>query len=302
MTATHALGLDIGGSSVKAALVRGDAVLVTAIRPIDQARQPGAVVGTLAAVADEMRGSWGQVDTIGVALPGLYDADTGVPTLLPNFPAVWHGYPFRSAAEEALGQQVTLANDAKAFSVAESLLGAGRGHRAVACFVLGTGVGGGVIIDGKLWRGAGYAGEFGHLSVDLDGPRCGCGNHGCVESYASAAAICAAAGQASVDKVFEASRAGDPAALAAIGQAVRALAAGMANVFVAIAPDRIVIGGGVATAGDELFGPLRDAVRERVLVADPDLLQVVPASLGRFAGAIGAALSASSGSGLADQS
>lgn len=289
-----ALGLDIGGSSVKAALLgmepQTPRVMAAQLAAIDQSRTPEGVIEVLTSLVGTLRSHQGPIDTIGVALPGIFDERNGVPTLLPNFPRVWHGFPFRVAVEAAVGQPISLANDAKAFSVAESVLGAGRGHRVVSCVVLGTGVGGGSVIDGHLWRGAGYAGEFGHLTVDLDGPPCGCGNNGCVESYASAAAICRTAGRDNVDDAFAAAAAGDPAAAAAVSRAVRAIAAGLANVFITLAPEVIVVGGGVAGAGQQLLEPLEIAIRERIFVTSPDNLRVASGQLGRYAGAMGAAL------------
>jgi glucokinase len=290
-----ALGLDIGGSSVKAGLIALDdnrvpVIIDTRLATIDQARQPGHVIRVLAELSGALRDEHGPVCSIGVGLPGLFDAQSGAPTLLPNFPKIWHGYPFRDAAEAALKQRVTLVNDAKALSVAEAVLGAGRGLHAVACFVLGTGVGGGVVIGGRLWRGVGYAGEFGHLTIDINGPVCGCGSRGCVEAYAGAPAICRVAGRDTVDAVFAAASADDPAALMAVRSAVEALAAGMANVFVAIAPDAVIVGGGIAGAGAQLFRPLEASIRGRVRVAAPEQIRLLRGELGRYGGSLGAAL------------
>ncbi len=289
------LGLDIGGSSVKAALTEataqaGPVIRETRLALLHHSRLPAAVIEVLTELTNGMRATHGPIHSIGIGLPGLFDEGAGTPTLLPNFPKIWHGFPFRDAAEAALGQRVTLANDAKAFSLAEAIMGAGRGLGVVACFVLGTGVGGGVVINGRLWQGVGYAGEFGHLTVDVDGPPCGCGSHGCVESFAGAAAICRAAGRDSVADVFAAAAAGDPAATEAVRRAVRALAAGMSNVFVTLAPDAVIVGGGVAGAGAQLLEPLEDEIRARITVTAPEGLRVLRGALGRYAGATGAAL------------
>jgi glucokinase len=290
-----ALGLDIGGSSVKTALLDLDGAsrpetINTDLFHLDQSREPGLVVDELARITDKLRAEYGPVHSIGVGLPGMFDESSGTPTLLPNFPLSWRGYPFRQSVEEKLGQRICLVNDAKAFSVAESVVGSAAGLGMVVCIVLGTGVGGGVVQGGKIWKGLGSAGELGHLTVELDGPPCGCGNNGCVESFAGSAAIASFGGKASVQEVFTAAAMGDVAAQASVDRAIKALGAGLANVFITLAPDTFVVGGGVAGAGDQLIGPLEAEIRRRVHVAPGTDIRVVPGSLGRHAGAIGAAL------------
>jgi glucokinase len=290
-----ALGLDIGGSSVKAALVRiGDGrapdVVDTSLWPLDPARAPSDVIDVLHQATERYRTEFGVVKSIGVGLPGMFDAKTGSPTLLPNFPPEWRGFPFRKTVEQRLAAEVTVVNDAKAFSVAESVVGAAAGKRMVVCVVLGTGVGGGIVLDGRIWKGRGSAGELGHLTVELGGPRCGCGNTGCVEAFASAAAISAYGRQSTVLEVFEAAAGGDVIAQGSIDRATKALGAGLANVFITLAPDVFVIGGGVAAAGEQLIVPLEREIRRRVKVAPGTDIQVIPALLGRYAGAIGAAI------------
>lgn len=290
-----ALGLDIGGSSVKTALLRIDGsarpeTVNTHLFHLDQSREPDLVVDELARITSQLRGQYGPIASVGVGIPGMFDEATGTPTLLPNFPPSWRGFPFRQEVEDKLGQEIALVNDAKAFSVAESIVGAAAGLEMVVCVVLGTGVGGGVVHGGKIWKGLGSAGELGHLTVELDGPPCGCGNNGCVESFASSAAIASAGGQPSVQAVFAAAATGDALAQAAVERVIKALGAGLANVFITLAPDTFVIGGGVAGAGDQLIGPLEAEIRRRVCVAPGADIHVVPGSLGRHAGAIGAAL------------
>ncbi|WGM20295.1 ROK family protein [Paenarthrobacter sp. OM7] len=290
-----ALGLDIGGSSVKTALLRLDGsappeTVNTDLFHLDQSREPGLVVGELARITTQLRTQYGPIASVGVGIPGMFDEAAGTPTLLPNFPISWKGFPFRQEVEGNLGQKIALVNDAKAFSLAESVVGSAAGLETVVCVVLGTGVGGGVVHRGKVWKGLGSAGELGHLTVELDGPPCGCGNNGCVESFASSAAISTAGGQESVQAVFAAAATGDTRAQVAIDRAIKALGAGLANVFITLAPDTFVIGGGVAGAGKQLIAPLEAEIRRRIRVAPGTDIHVVPASLGRHAGAIGAAL------------
>ena len=184
-----------------------------------------------------------------------------------------------------------LINDGHAFALAESTLGAGQGAANVMCIVCGTGIGGGLVLGGRLHLGPEQrAGEFGHHTVDEHGPVCECGNHGCLELYAGARAIARAAGATSFDDAVARARGGDEAALAALERAGELIGLAIANVLIYVCPDRVVVGGGVAQADDLLFGRLRTSVAERARVAPLDRIPIVPAALGPRAGAIGAAL------------
>lgn len=293
-----ALGLDIGGSSIKVALVRIEdqerTVVASDLRQLASSRSITEAIELIDAVTTDLVFQFGMIDAIGVGLPGIFDDATGAPSLLPNFPPEWNDFPLRERLERRLGRSVEFVNDAKAFAIAESRVGAGAGVNSVACVVLGTGVGGGVIIDDQLWTGSGTAGEFGHITVEIDGPMCGCGNRGCVEAFAGSDAIAAAAGRATSREAFEAAAAGDKRAQSAIDRAVIALGASLANVFVVLAPELFVVGGGLAQSPGQLIEPLATEIRRRVQVAPGERIKVVPAQLGRNAGAIGAALIAHS--------
>jgi glucokinase len=288
------LGLDLGGSSIKYAVLVGDGAEVrierTGLHEIVGARDAATVSRMLGEIASELATEFGGSVTLGIGLPGLFDAESGVPTLLPNFPPDWVGYPLRDQVQLATGMSVQLINDARAFALAEARLGAARGARNAICVVLGTGVGGGVILNGELWFGAGTGGEVGHQTVELDGPPCGCGNRGCVEAIAGSAALLAGAGRATVREVFEAARRGDAQAQAAITRSIRAVAAGLGNAYAVLAADVFVIGGGIADAGDQVLVPLREELRSRMHLAPAETVSLRPAELGRFAGAVGAAL------------
>jgi glucokinase len=156
--------------------------------------------------------------------------------------------------------------------------------------VLGTGVGGGIVVDGRLILGTADAGEIGHETVLAGGPRCGCGNDGCVEALTRADVFARLAGRATAEEVYAAARAGDATALAAIEHAAKWLGVALANAYVLLAPDAFVVGGGIAAAGDLLLKPLEAAVRRYVHIVPPERIRVLPGSLGPFAGAIGAAL------------
>jgi glucokinase len=288
------LGLDLGGTNIKVVVLeeRGGGGPVTVEQttlPTEAHRGPEAVVGLLAEVGREVLARRGPVAGIGVGIPGIHD-ERGHAVLLPNLAGDWNGVPVQAPLSRALGQPVTLVNDARAFSLAESVLGAGRGLGTVVCMVLGTGVGGGVVVDGRLVLGTGIAGEIGHQTVLVDGPLCGCGNQGCAEALTRADVFARLGGRATAAEVYAAARAGDTTAQAAVDHVVKWLGVAMANAFVLLAPDAFVIGGGIAAAGDLLLGPLEEAVRRHVFLAPPERIRVLPAALGSYAGAAGAAL------------
>jgi glucokinase len=192
---------------------------------------------------------------------------------------------------ERLGLPVRLVNDARAFGLAELRLGAGRGCTTMVGLALGTGVGGVVIVNGDVHFGHdGTGGEVGHQTLLPDGPPCTCGNRGCLEAFAKADAVAAACGTARVEEAVTAARTGDERALAGMAEIGRWLGIGIANLIVVLNPDRVVLGGGVASAGDLLVEPIRAEVARRVHVTDLDAVEVVTAELGTAAGAIGAAL------------
>jgi glucokinase len=288
------LGIDVGGTNSKLAVleVEGDhrTLLATATIPTG-AGDPGEVAGRLGAAGARLAAEHGPVAAAGAGVPGLFDEASGRIVLLPNLPAAWTGRPFRDPLAGLLGVPVALINDARAFTLAESRMGAAAGCPTVVCLTLGTGVGGGVVVDGRLRFGpSGRAGELGHQVIEVDGPPCGCGNRGCVEAFAAGAALCRLGGRDTPEAVFRAAAAGDQRAGAAVGATVGRLAVGIANLVTVLWPERVVVGGGVAAAGDQLFGPLRAAVAAAAPLVDPSSYEIVPAALGPSAGAIGAAL------------
>jgi glucokinase len=288
------LGLDLGGTNIKVSLLEpesdGYRVLSVEERPTEANAGPDRVTANL---VDAARSHFveGEIGSIGLGVPGLFDPDRGEIELFPNLPGPWKGFPLQHRMEQALDTSVTTVNDARAFTLAEGTIGAGKGHRIVACLTLGTGIGGGIMIDGRLHLGAfGVAGEIGHQTIDPEGPWCGCGNRGCVEAMARAGVLTELAGKESAEEVYRAAGEGDERSLAAIDTVARALGIGLANVVTLIGPDRIVIGGGIAEAGNLVLGPIRKAIQERVTLVPTDRIDVVPAELGKWAGAHGAAL------------
>lgn len=300
----RALGLDVGGTAIKWAVL--DAGEVADHGSVPTPREGAeSVVAAMAALAERA----GPVAAAGVGVPGLYEPDGSI-TLLPNVPGEWRGFPLAARLSQAIGvAPVAVCNDARAFTLAELRLGAGRQCQTIVAVTLGTGVGGGVASGGRLHLGMGQrAGEIGHQVVDPLGMRCGCGARGCVETVASAPAIVAAAARAvwqgvatdlvkacggepatlSAEIVADVARAGDDFAVDIMQRAGRALGAALANACTILAPERIVVGGGVSSALDLLAPTIEQVIVERARLPFTPL--VTAAELGPKAGAIGAGL------------
>ncbi len=254
---------------------------------------------------------------VGVGCPGWVDLEAGVTRFLPNLPTQWRDVPVARILDERLGTRVHLLNDVRAATLGEFTLGAGRGVSTMALFALGTGIGGGVVVDGKLRLGPlGSAGELGHQTVDANGPLCGCGNRGCLEAVASGPAIAAAgvrllrsgqapllfertggdAGRVTAETMGEAAKAGDEAVTRELERIAGLVGVAAANVVVALHPELIVIGGGVAGLGALLLDGVRRELAERVRVFPIDDVRVEPAVLGTDAGLAGALVWAASAS------
>jgi glucokinase len=249
------------------------------------------VVERLVEVGRDGISRWPGVASVGIGVPGLYDPVGGTTRFLVNFPTRWSGTPVAGPVGAALGLPAALINDARAFGLAELRLGAGRGAQTMVGLTLGTGVGGVIAIDGRVRQGHdGTAGEIGHQTIDPDGPPCGCGNHGCLEAFARGDRIAAACGTATAEEAVTRAREGDERARAGLAEVGRYLGIGIANMITVLTPELVVIGGGVAAAGDVLFGPIRAEVARRVTTTSLDEVEIVPAELGTWAGAIGAAI------------
>jgi glucokinase len=251
---------------------------------------PAAVLERVAERGRELAAEHAPVDCAGVGMPGPLDLERGRTIFLGNLPG-WVDVPVVEPLERLLGLPVGLINDARAFTLAELEVGAGRGCRTMVGLTIGTGIGGGVVVDGRLLLGMnGTIGELGHQAIVPDGPPCGCGSHGCLEALAAGPAIARAAGKTTPEEVVEAARAGDRRALEVLEQAGTYLGIGIANVVLTIGPERVVVGGGVAEAGDLILEPARRELGRRVTMMPLDRIAVIPAELGTHAGAIGAAL------------
>ena len=289
------LGLDLGGTNLKWAVVEHDSgdwrVVDGGQERTRSSEGPDVVVTQMSAIARAAIVARPGIATIGIGVPGLYDPATGSTQFLVNVPGQWDGRPVAAPIRAEVGLPVALINDARAFGLAELRLGAARGVDSMIGLTLGTGVGGVIAIDGRVVLGHdGTAGELGHQTIDPEGPACNCGNRGCVEAFARADRIADACGTTSVEEAVAAAGAGDPRALDGLVQVGTALGIGIANMITALSPDRVVIGGGVAAAGDALFDPIRAELRRRVHTTSLARVELVTAELGTMAGAIGAAI------------
>jgi glucokinase len=290
------LGLDLGGTNIKIAVIEdvgGDEpkVLFDSKVRTGAAHGPEHVRDRLISVGRETAQEFGPFTAVGLGVPGLFDADTGIIELFPNLPGPWKGFSLRDEVGAGIGAPAAIINDARAFTLAEGTIGAGKDADIMLGITLGTGIGGGVMMHGRIHSGSfGTAGEFGHQTVEPHGPICGCGNRGCLESVAKGSAIAKAAGVKNAEAAYAAAKAGDPAALKATHDASFYMAIGISNAVTLIGLDTVVLGGGIMSAGDLVLDPLRAALKERVTLVPVEDIRIVKAALGGKAGAIGAAL------------
>ena len=303
-TLTTAIGIDFGGTSIKSAVIRSGSVVQRGA-PINPQAGPGAesLVDALVSLIEKMRTDHPDIAGVGVGLPGFVDSERGVVHHLTNVDG-WTDVPLRQILRERTGLPVTIENDANAMVYGEFKQGAASGGRHVVGITLGTGVGGALVLDGHLYRGAQLgAGEVGHMSIDLHGRAGPYGNSGGLEEYVGNVQIAEraveryhAAGQARSPAdctpldLAAAARRGDPIAATLWDDLGIELGAALASVVWIINPDTIVIGGGVANAGDLIFDPIRREIRQRTLALFHERLRVVPAALGNDAGIIGNAI------------
>ncbi|CAL9499914.1 ROK family protein [Streptomyces sp. enrichment culture] len=296
----HVIALDVGGTGMKAALVgAGGELLHQARRATGRERGPEAVVAGILDFAADLHahgtGRYGRpASAVGLAVPGIVDPGTGTAVYAANLG--WRDVPLRALLTERLGGiPVALGHDVRTGGLAEGRIGAGRGADRFLFVPLGTGIAGAIGIDGRVEAGAhGFAGEIGHIVVRPGGAPCLCGQRGCLERYASAAAVSEAWATAAGDPAADAAdcaaavEAGDERARAVWHGAVDALADGLVTALTLLDPRTLIVGGGLAEAGETLFTPLREAVRRRVTFQK--LPSLVPAALGDTAGCLGAGL------------
>ena len=310
------LGIDIGGTNLVVGSVAEDGSVLHAMATEATHAEAGAtaVVDRLVAMAEraiartrrEVPGA--QIAGVGVGAPGPLDTKSGVVLLTPNLG--WVNMPLRQIIHDRLGLPAALDNDANCAVLGEWWVGAARGARHAIGITIGTGIGGGLVLDGKLYHGASdVAGEIGHTTIDTEGRRCKCGNYGCLEAYASGPNIAMRAIEAveagaesslfrlvngdltkiTAQTVYEAAREGDELALEVVNDTAKFLGAGIANLLNIFNPEVVVVCGGVTLAGDHLFVPLRREVARRAFKPAVQACRIVPGELINTAGVYGAA-------------
>ena len=308
------IGLDVGGTTFKAGVVTEDGRIVHKdAMPTGIERPYQEIIADMAALCKKVAADAGiemsEIKSIGVGVPGLFDNKTGMIPFCTNLG--WHDLPFVAEMKKHLDTPVYGDNDATVAGLAESVAGVSAGIKDSVFLTLGTGVGGGIIIDGKPYSGAhGCGSEIGHMMIKMGGELCTCGNYGCFERYASATAIIREERTAIVEYpessmlaacggdpeklnakiVIDAARAGDEAAKAVFGGYVQALAVGIINIINMLDPEVIVLGGGVSAAGEFLLNAVREAVKPMVFFKTMPYARIELAQLGNDAGIIGAAM------------
>ena len=310
MTNDRIITIDLGGTQLRAALCTPDGTVRKRIRTKTQAKRgPEAVLERVCQAAQEVWPKAGTVQAISMVAPGPLDPFNGVVIGAPNLPG-WDHVHVRDVLTARFGLPIFVGNDANLAALGESRYGAGRGFDDLIYLTISTGIGGGIIIGGRLFVGAkGLAGEIGHVVVQPGGPLCGCGNRGCLEAVASgtaigrqaqtlagagrAPAILAAAGgdvtQVSAESAGKAAAQGDKVARKLLSQAGRYIGIGIANLMHLFNPQRFVLGGGVSQTGELLFKPIRRTVRRWALIPQYyEGVDIVPAALGDDAGLLGA--------------
>ena len=313
MAKKYRIGVDVGGTNVKVALVdkAGSIVFTDTVPTRAEMGYEYTISNMIKAISDVMKEakvSKDAIEGIGFGFPGQIDCDNGIVRLAPNIPG-WVNIPIADIVSKEFGVPVKVDNDVRTAALGELNYGAGVGCQNMVCITVGTGIGSGLVINGKLVRGASNAaGELGHIKLQMDnGPLCGCGDHGCLEAFASGPAIVAMAeeyikgGKSTKYRelakneitpyyVCEAAKQGDVVAKKIFEIIGTYIGIGLASVVNLLNPEKIVIGGGVADAGDFLFGPIKEALVKRAMPIQGAAVQVVHAELGNTAGVIGASL------------
>lgn len=313
----YIVGVDLGGTNIAAGAMPTDGTREIAMRMTPTLAETGAsgvvdrivqmieevIAQTIAETGAEREDFLG----VGIGSPGPLDRENGIVIVTPNLG--WRDFPLRDEIAKRVNLKATLDNDANCATLGEWWAGAAKGGRNVVGLTIGTGIGGGLILDGKLYHGASdAAGEIGHTTIDTNGRRCKCGNYGCLEAYTSGPAIAERAREAirsdegsillamvngdaskiTAQTVYDASRQGDEIARDVVRDTAHFLGVGISNLINIFNPDTVVIAGGVTQAGDGLFDPLRAEVKRRAFKPAVDACRIVPGALPLSAGVVGA--------------
>lgn len=299
------LAVDLGGTYLRIALVDGSGKIHDQLKQrTPRGDSPDVIVDALANAADKWNRDGRRIAAVSIMVPGTVDTENAVVVQAPNLPSLTN-FPLKAVLEERFGWPVLLENDANAAAVGEMWLGAARGCRDVVSVTLGTGVGGGVILDGELWRGAhGSAGEIGHTTVDpFSGLKCKCGNVGCLELFASATAIVRMTREnlaqfpqsrlnreeLTAERVYNAGREGDELALSVFKRFGTYLGIGLANLINILDPEIIVIAGGAVNGWNLFACDMQREVNERAVRVTAQQVKIAAAECGDNAGLLGAA-------------
>ncbi len=313
----YIVGVDLGGTNIVTGVMPDDGSHTLAVRSAPTEAETGAdgviariVAQAEASIADAMAQTGARREQfvgVGIGAPGPLDRASGIVKIAPNLG--WRDVPLRDLVGRALGMDAELDNDANCATLGEWWVGAARGARHVVGMTIGTGIGGGLVLNGRLYHGASdVAGEIGHATIDPTGRRCACGNYGCLEAYASGPAIAERAREAMASgeesallalaggdplaitaaTVYDAADAGDTLARVVVRETAGFLGAAVANLLNVFNPEVVVVAGGVTRAGDALFEPLRAEVKRRAFRPAVEAARIVPGTLPGTAGVVGA--------------
>lgn len=306
------IGIDLGGTNIAAGVVDSEyKIIARAAVPTKCPRSCREISEDMVSLARDVAAQAGltldDVEYIGIGAPGMIDSERGVIEYSNNLD--FYNEPMAEYIRKKINKPVYIENDANAAALGEFVAGAAKGCSSAICITLGTGVGGGIIIDGKIYSGFNFAGaEIGHMVIEVDGAQCTCGRKGCFEAYSSATGLIRMTKEAmelhpeskmhemagdhiSGRLAFNAMREGDAAAKEVVDKYIRYLAAGITNVINIFQPEVLCIGGGVCNEGEALMKPLREEVRKEVYTKrSPKNTEIVRAQLGNEAGIIGAAM------------
>ena len=309
-----AIGVDLGGTNIRGILVDAKGVIINQLKCRSQVKRGKEIaIKKLLDLIQKLKAqsvSSGHLIGIGVGAPGPLDVKKGIIHFAPNLPG-WKEVYLKKILKDKFNMKVVLENDANAAAWGERCFGAGKGINNLVCFTLGTGIGGGIIIDGKIYHGNNFvSAEFGHMTVNKDGPLCNCGNRGCLEAYSSATGIRNRIKDkikkgitsqfftniddylnesVSLKSIFETARMGDDLTKNIVEDAITYLGIAMANIANLLNPEMIILTGGISKEGENLMMPLKKVIKKRTLSSNYQFLKIVTGELGDFAGTLGAA-------------
>ncbi len=312
----YSIGVDLGGTNIVSAIVNYQGKIVSRLKvpTLAEKGKEATVKRIIEAIHKNIAQSTITPDDIigiGIGAPGPLDIKRGIINFAPNLPG-WRDIPLKKILEDEFNMKIVLENDANAAAWGERCFGAGQGINNLVCFTLGTGIGGGIIIDGKIYHGNNCgAGELGHMTVNKDGPRCNCGNYGCLEAFSSATGIKnriksrikegiksdflnfdsddELLDSIRLKSIFETARKGDKLTKDIVKEAISYLGIAIANITNILNPEMVVLVGGITNEGDKLLIPLKEEVKKRAFYSNYKSLKIVIGELGGNAGVLGAA-------------